>query len=295
MFVLNDLQKLLVLAFLVTSMLSIGLRSGAAELRAMVQARSFLGRALVANFVLVPLLGFALARLLPLPPGTAAALVLLACVPGGLSTIHFTAKVKGEETMAEALFVLMTLAAVLVSPWVVRMAMPAAAGVGFPHGSALAFVVLAILVPVCAGVVVHDRSPARAPKFSRILGYVSLLPFVAFMIATKSFRKEAMQSLGGWALVAMLLFIVASMAIGWLLGGPHARSRQVLATVTSMRNTAVCLLIARDSPLGVAALTPLIAFSLLMVTPNTLFALANALWGRRSRGRGAAAGKAAVS
>lgn len=295
MFVLDELQRLLVLAFLVTSMLSIGLRSGAAEIRALIGERNFVAKALVANFVLVPLLALALTRLLPLPPGPGAALLLLACVPGGLSAIHFTAKVKGQETMAEALFALMTLAAVLVSPVVVRMALPAVAGVDFPHGRALAFVVLAILVPICAGVVVHDHSPGRAAKISRILGYASLVPFVAFMIDTKTFRKEAIESLGGPVLVAMLLLVAGSMACGWLLGGPHARSRQVLATVTSMRNTAVCLLIARDTPLGAAVWTPLIAFSLLMVTPNTLFALGIALWGRRSRRRGAAARKAALS
>jgi hypothetical protein len=84
----------------------------------------------------------------------------------------------------------------------------------------------------------------------------------------------------------MMLFVVVSMAIGWVMGGPNRRSRQVLATVTSMRNTAVCLIIARNSPVGAAAFTPLIAFSLLMVTPNTLFTLGNAVWGRMTGARG---------
>jgi hypothetical protein len=62
-----------------------------------------------------------------------------------------------------------------------------------------------------------------------------------------------------------------------------------------MRNTAVCLIIARGSQLGAAAFTPLIAFSLLMVAPNTLFTLGNIIWGRKTGPRGTQPRKEAVS
>jgi predicted Na+-dependent transporter len=222
---------------------------------------------------------------LPLPPETAGAIILLACLPGGLSAIHFTASVKGEETMAAALFVLMGLTAVLISPWVVRFVMPATAELDFPHGRVLGFVAISILAPICTGIVLHDHAPVFAPKLSRVLGFVSLVPFIAFTLVTRAFQKGAMHGLGGPAIAAILLFILASMAIGWLMGGPGLRSRQVLATVTSMRNTVVCLINAKNAPLGDAALTPLIAFSLLMGTPNTVLALANAIWSRKSASR----------
>jgi len=285
MFVLNDLQKLLLFSFLITSMLSIGLRSGVAELRALIKSRGFMVRALVANFVFVPLLGFALARVFPLAPEAAGALMLLACVPGGLSAIHFTAEVKGQETIAEALFVVLSLAAVLVSPWVVRFVIPATAELDFPHGRALTFFAISILVPICAGVVLHDRSRGLAPKLSKALSWASLVLFVAFEIVTHDIRKDALRSIGWPAVAAMVLFVLGSMAIGWLMGGPERRGRQVLASVSSMRNAIVCMIIARYSGVGVSALAPLIAFSLLMVTPNTLFTLANAIWSRKASAR----------
>jgi BASS family bile acid:Na+ symporter len=287
MFVLNGLQPFLVWSFVITAMLSIGLRSGVAELRALIRSRGFLARALVANFVLVPLLAFALARAFPLSPEAAGALMLLACVPGGLSTIHFTAEVEGQETIAEALFICLTLVAVVVSPWVVRLVMPATANLDFPHGRALAFFVISILLPICVGVVLHDRSTRLAPRLSKLLSWASLALFVAFEISTHGLRKEALNGVGWPAVTAMVLFVLASMAVGWLLGGPHRHGRQVLASVTSMRNAVVCLIIARYSALGAAVVTPLIAFSLLMVTPNTLFTILNAVWNRRARARGA--------
>jgi BASS family bile acid:Na+ symporter len=287
MFFLNDLQKLLVFGFMITSMLSIGLRSGVGELRALMRSRGYLARALVANFVLVPLVGFTLAHVFPLSPEASGALMLLACVPGGLSAIHFTSEVEGKETIAEALFVALTLTAFIVSPWVVRLVIPAAAGLDFPHGRALAFLAISILAPTCAGIVLHDRAPGLAPKLSKVLSWTSFALFVAFEIATKHVRKEAIQTLGGPAVAAMALFILGSMAIGWLLGGPDRRGRQVLTSVSSMRNTVVCLVIAKYSAMGAAALTPLVAFSLLMVIPNTLFTIINSVANRRAKAHGA--------
>ena len=71
----------------------------------------------------------------------------------------------------------------------------------------------------------------------------------------------------------MLLFIVLSMAAGWYMGGPTKETRPVLATVTGMRNVALCLLIALKTFPDPAVQTPLVAFSALMVPPSMLYTL----------------------
>ena len=78
MSLLSAPAKLLVLIFLASTMLSIGMQATKGEMSSLFASRGFLIRVLAANFVFVPLLGFALARLLPLPPAAAATLVLLA-------------------------------------------------------------------------------------------------------------------------------------------------------------------------------------------------------------------------
>ena len=71
----------------------------------------------------------------------------------------------------------------------------------------------------------------------------------------------------------MLVFILGSMIIGWLLGGPCAETRRVLASASSMRNAALCLLIANcDFPHTKVPATVL-AFSALMLPPNLLLTL----------------------
>jgi BASS family bile acid:Na+ symporter len=89
------LPRILTLPFLITAMLSVGLQTTAGDLRALLRSQGFLWRALLANFVAVPIVGIVLARTLPLKPEAATALLLLACIPGGISALQFTTKIKG--------------------------------------------------------------------------------------------------------------------------------------------------------------------------------------------------------
>lgn len=278
-------EKLLALLFLVTTLLSIGLRCGVASLRSLLASRSFLVRAVVANFLVVPLVGLALARFLPLPWESAGAIVLLACVPGGLGSIQFTSQVKGEEARPGAVLVLLNVLAILVSPLILQPALLGDLRLVLPYGPVLGFLVLWILLPLAAGIALRDRAPAAAPRLSQLMGLVGAVAFVAFMIVGNSFRREAVASIGGPAVGAMALLLAASMAAGWILGGPARETRQLLATATSMRNAALCLAIASNTPSGDGVITPLVAFSLLMVPPNLLLTLIGSLRARRAAGR----------
>ena len=71
----------------------------------------------------------------------------------------------------------------------------------------------------------------------------------------------------------MLALILGSMTIGWLMGGPKRENRRILATGTSMRNVALCAVIALESFPGTKVDLGLVAFSALMVTPNSILGL----------------------
>ena len=100
MFLMNTREAILLIVFLATSMLSIGMQTKGSDVRSIMASRGTLARALLANFVVVPILGIAIALLLPLQPQVSGALVLLACTPGGLSSIQFTSKVKDRASLA---------------------------------------------------------------------------------------------------------------------------------------------------------------------------------------------------
>jgi BASS family bile acid:Na+ symporter len=154
---------------------------------------------------------------------------------------------------------------------------------------------LLIVVPLAAGMLLNGRWPGAAPRLAKIIGLVGVVAFIGFSITAKDARAEALKSMGTEGAVAMLLFIVACMAAGWIMGGRRREVRQMLATATSMRNTAFCLVIARDTASGVIVMPALVAFSLLMVPPNALLTLYGTIRTRRSAARATEGGQARAS
>jgi BASS family bile acid:Na+ symporter len=67
------------------------------------------------------------------------------------------------------------------------------------------------------------------------------------------------------------------------MGGPERETRRVLAAASSMRNAALCFVIANRAFPGTDVDAAVAAFSALMIPPNMLFALYSGLAGRRRR------------
>jgi len=280
MFLMDTLSRTLMFAFLIASMLSVGMQATMKDLRSLLASKGLLFRALLANFVVVPIIGIVLVRVLPLKPEAATALLILACTPGGISALQFTTKIKGEKFFAGSSAFLMSVLAVFLSPVLLTLALRGNISVVVPYGRALFFVVAFLLLPLVAGMLVSGRAERLAGKLSKLFGLASVVLFVAVLLLIRGERKEAMNAVGKEALLYMLLFIVLSMVAGWLMAGRAKEARPVLATVTSMRNVALCLLLALKTFPDPAVQTPLVAFSALMVPPNMLLTL---YWAIRNR------------
>ena len=273
MFLMDTLSRALTYVFLVTAMLSVGMQTTTRDLRSLLASKGLLSRALLANFVVVPIIGILLTRILPLKPEATVAFLLLACTPGGISALQFTTKIKGASLFAGGCAFLMSFLAVFLSPVLLEFALPGDISVVVPYGRTLLFIVAFLLLPLVLGMVVSSRVEGVAGKLSKLCGLISAVVFVVVMVLIAGARKEAMNAVGKEALLCMLLFIVLSMAAGWYMGGPTKETRPVLATVTGMRNVALCLLIALKTFPDPAVQTPLVAFSALMVPPSMLYTL----------------------
>ena len=264
------LPRILTLLFLITAMLSVGLQTTAGDLRSLLKSKGLLLRSLLANFVAVPIVGIVLVRTLPFKPEAAAALLLLACTPGGISALQFTTRIKGASLFAGSSAFLLTFVAVFLSPALLTLVLPGDISVVIPYGRALLFVVVFLLLPLVAGTLVRSREELLAEKLSKPCAIISLVLFIVVLVLIMGLRKEAMNAVGKEALLYMLIFIIISMAVGWFMGGPAKETRPVLATVTGMRHVALSVLIALNAFPDQAVQAPLLAFSALMVPPSML-------------------------
>ncbi len=273
MFLLDPLPRALTYLFIFASMLSIGLQTTRPGMLALFLDRRLLARSLAANFVLIPALGVLCALFLPVSPEVGAAFVLLGCAPGGVSAIQFTGKVRGAAEVAGGMVFLLSILAIPFTPLLIRLVLPDDVPVAVPYGRVFAFAALFLVLPLFGGMLLRPLFGAWSARLSRPLAIVGTAAFAAVVGLIFGYRKQAMSAIGAPAAGFMLLFVLTTMATGWLMGGPSRATRRVMATTASMRNVALCLLLALSAFPGGSVQAPLVAFSALMIPPNLIFAL----------------------
>jgi predicted Na+-dependent transporter len=197
------------------------------------------------NFAVVPFADIVLVKSLPLAPETSTALLLLACTPGGVSALQFTTKIKGAAAYAGTSAGILSLLALLVSPLLLFAALP---GISFivPYGRALFLIVLFVLGPFAAGIWSREKPQERALKLSKFFVIAGTLAFVALIILWAGPRGQAKAMVEVSGILSLLGLVLIAMAAGWLMSDRARPERPILAIVTSMRNAALCLMIADE-------------------------------------------------
>ena len=265
--------------FVVVVMFSIGLRVSGGELLEVVRNRKLLMRALLANCLLIPAIGFLLVRIFPLTPDASVGILLLAAIPGTPIAMQFTRKAKTRLAFAAAMTFVLSLVSLAMAPLAIEVMPREAQPSQQPILKLVVSIALYIGLPLCAGLWVARRLPKIAPKLVLPLGILASVVFVFLMWETRLVRREAFYAIRGrGTILAMALLLLLSMVIGWFSGGPDSESRRVLATSSGMRSVIVVLYIARYCFPGTSVYMVPIVYLSLMVPTNLLFHLAYTGW-----------------
>jgi len=268
--------------FVAVYMFSVPLETTRGEIIKTLGHLNLMGRALLANFVIIPILGFLIARFLDLPPEIRTGFLLLAMAPGGLFALQFARVAKGNRVFAVALLFVFCLLAILITPLLVYLFFPRKGAGSLPFAWLIMMLLLLIMVPVVAGRALQILIPQHAPKLGLWLGRLSIVIFIIAAVTAGRYKSPAIKLMGMNGIAAIVLLILGSWVVGWLLGGPEIRNRKVLAISTSMRNVGVCLPIASNYFAGTEVTVPMLAFSGIMIPMNMVFAMVT---GRMLRGK----------
>jgi BASS family bile acid:Na+ symporter len=95
------------------------------------------------------------------------------------------------------------------------------------------------------------------------------------LIIIAEFERLIGVPLRGYA--GMLMLLLASLGVGWFLGGPARGTRIALALATSARNVGVVMVIAASSFAGTPAVTAAVVFAVFQTIVLVLIAM---VWGR---------------
>ena len=280
---MDPLTRAFTLIFLTTTMAAIGLKVTSAELVSAFRDRSLMARSLVVNLILVPLVGLLLVTIVPLSQDAKVGILLLAVTPGGLNAIQFTSKTKDALCYAASLLFILTLLSVLLSPVIASFMLPVSTSFSLRYETIIRILFLGVLLPLLAGLGVHRVSKRVAQILSKPVAIIGTVFFVMVIVRLLAQRKQAMATLSKTELAAMIGFILITMIIGWLFGGPSIETRRVLATATSMRNAALCFIMATRGFPDTNVIVTVVAFSGLMIFPNMLFTVYELVKEKRRR------------
>jgi BASS family bile acid:Na+ symporter len=265
--------KILAYLFVVVYMLSIPLETPRGEIVATLRDFRLMGYALLANLIIIPVLGVILVRLLDLPLEIRTGFLMLALAPGGLFALQFARVSKGNRVLAVGMLVVLTLVAIVVTPVLIGLFFPPEQGGKMPFAWLMLLLLVLAVVPLLVGRAWQQRAPAAAPKLGGLLGLLSIVLFIIATLAAGKYKMPTLKSIGLGGIVAIIALIFCAWAVGWLLGGPEISNRKVLAIGTSMRNVGVCYAIAAHYFPGTDVIAPILAFSGISIPMNMLFAL----------------------
>ena len=229
------------LAFVVSSMLAVGVSLTVGQIVAPLRNGRLVSLALLANFVLMPLGAILIARLLRLDEPLGIALLLLGTAAGAPFLPKLAGVAKSNLAFAVGLMVLLMVLTVGYMPVVLPLLLE---GVSVDPTSIARSLVLLMLLPLGVGLLVKARLSRVADRFRAPLNRissVSLVLLIVLLLVTKI--QNVISLFGTRGIVASILFLFVGVATGWLLGGPAFGTKGVLALGTAQRNIAAALVV----------------------------------------------------
>lgn len=273
---LRELANLAVLAFTVSTMLAVGLGHTLHHLfRPMGDVRGVV-RALLANYVLVPLLALGVLRALPMSAAYESGVLLVATAAGSPFLLKLAVAARGNVPLAASLLMLLLPVTVFYMPFVVPLVVPDArvrpAAIALP-------LLLAMLLPMGAGLLVRARHEGLAQRMKGWAQRFSTVALGTVVLATLAANVSGVRRLiNEGAILAPVLVILGSFCIGWALGRPYRGGDVILGLGTAQRNVAAAMVAAAQGLEDPDVVLMVVVFSLVELA--ALFPIAFAL--RRS-------------
>jgi BASS family bile acid:Na+ symporter len=237
---------------------------------------------LLAQLVMLPLVGLGLAIAFPLSPELAVGVMVLAACPGGPTSNLISYLVRGNVALSISLTAISSLVTVFTIPLVVNGAMQFFMGTGsdlqLPFGNTVLQIAVITLVPVSLGMVLHRLAPVGAARLEAGVKWLSL-GFLGLIIAglLVQERQNVLDFFVQVGLVTLTLNVV-TMALGYaigLAGRLPIPSRKAIAVEVGIQNGTLAIAVASAPTLlnQPTLAIPAAIYSLLMFVTSAVFAV----------------------
>ena len=262
----------LVFVFVVTNMVAVGLSLTAGQIARPLRSYGFIARLLLANFVVVPLLAYALRSSIPMPARYGVGLIIIGCAAGGPFLPKLVQIAKADLGLGVAVMALLMLCTVFYLPLVGPLLI---SSIHVTPLDLLRPLLIAVLLPLSIGLLVRRQEPAWAAQVEPYAAKVANGCLLAGIVtAAVGYTPLFWAALHNGAALAAICLIVGAAVTGWLLGGRDFGVATVSALGTAQRNMsatlAIVLSLGNSDALVMTVVTGILALGLLTVLARVL-------------------------
>ncbi len=243
---LMTIGNLAIYFFVVTSIAAMGLNLTVREILDPWKKKWLLTISLVTNFVVIPLFALFVLYLIPLDIDLATGLIIVAAAAGAPSLPKAMDIIGGNVAYAVGLTIVLVLVTIFYMPLMLPYLIP---GVSVDQSGTALYLIVFMLIPLVITMALRARIPSLARRLYPVMDRISDLSIVAVLLIfatglfTSDFSMRAGALLGLEGTLVAVLFILGSFGIGYVLGGPELRNREVLAFGTGFRNVSAALVV----------------------------------------------------
>ncbi len=236
----------------------------------------------IAQFSIMPLLGFLLAYFLRLPPELAVGVVLVGCAPGGTASNVMTYLAKGDVPLSVSMTAISTILAPIVTP--ALMLVLAGSWLPVDGWGLFVSIVQVVLIPVMLGVLVNTFFGKAVQQASSVLPLISVIAIILIVMGVVARNAENLLTVGPLVFLAVVLHNLFGYALGYAVGKilkVETPQKRAISIEVGMQNSGLAAGLASAHFGGLAAL-PGAIFS---VWHNISGPLLATYWRRRSAGQ----------
>ena len=234
---------------------------------------------LVAQLIVLPLVGFVLASIFPLTPELAVGVIILAACPGGATSNVISYLVRGNVALPITLTAISSLVTIISIPLVINLGMQMFMGADttlqLPILTTITQIAVITLLPISLGMFINKSQPRLAAKLENIVKWLSLfflgLIFFGLLLKERANLLPFFLQVGGVTLSLNLITMFLGYAIATF-AKLDDKSRKTITVEVGIQNGTLAITIASTLLNTPSMAIPAAIYSLLMFLTSAGFA-----------------------
>lgn len=261
-------------------MFCMGLTMTSQDFQSVVRRPWAVGLGLVAHYVIMPGLGWAIAHLLDLSPQLAVGVILVGCAPSGTASNVVTFLARGDVALSMSVATVSTILAPLITPYLVLLL--AGHLLDVEAAPMVVDILKTVLIPAIAGLLVRHVASRLVRHCLPALPWLSAATVGVIVLIVVAASASALEDAAAVVLLAVVVHNGLGLALGYgagKLAGLEPAANRAMAFEVGMQNSGLAASLAATYFAPLTAL-PAAVFS---VWHNVSGALVAAWMNRRSK------------